>query len=206
MSNDFARMGATDARLLKRSCQELIGIAEGMLVDGELSDTEIVYLKNWLEENDRIAYTWPGEVVYKRVCDVLDDGVIEESERDFLAKTLEELIGGDFQKTGATPSESVSFPVQQVDSIDFDGKTFCFTGTFIFGTRPACHKATEKIGGIPAPRITKKLDYLVIGTMSTRTWANTSFGRKIEKAIELQKSGSPLFIINEKTWVENLPT
>ena len=205
MSQDFARMGATDARLLKRSCQELIGIAEGVLIDGHLSDDEILFLKSWLEENDQIAYSWPGEVLYKRICDVLDDGIIDEAERKYLAKTLEELIGGSFQETGATPSDPIAFPVQQVESIDFEGRIFCFTGTFLFGTRPSCHKATEKAGGVPAKGITKKLDYLVIGTMSTRAWAHTSFGRKIEKAVQLQREGCPLVIIDEKSWVAELP-
>lgn len=205
MSNIFARQAATDARLLKRSCQELIGICEGMLVDQRLSNQEILYLKNWLEENDEIAYTWPGEVIYKRVNEVLDDGVIDESERKYLAKTLEELVGGSFQETGATPTEPISFPIQQVESIEFVGKTFCFTGTFLFGTRPACHKATEKVGGIPTMGITRKLNYLVIGTTSTRSWANTSFGRKIEKAVELQRDGCPITIIGEQTWVKGLP-
>ena len=205
MSREFARMAATDNRLLKRSCQELIGIAEGVLVDDHLSDAEILYLKNWLEEHDHIANTWPGEVIFKRVCEVLDDGEIDESERKYLKKTLEELIGGSFQETGATPSDPIAFPIQQVDGIDFDGRSFCFTGTFLFGTRPACHKATEKAGGIPAKNITKKLDFLVIGTLSTPSWANTSFGRKIERAVQLQQDGCSLVIIDEKSWVQELP-
>ena len=205
MSNFFSQMAATDARLLKRGCETLIGICTGMLVDGHLSDDEIIYLKNWLDENDEIAYTWPGEVLYKRVNQVLADNVIDEDERKYLTKTLEELIGGSFQETGATSGVSTSLPIRDVESIEFDSSTFCFTGTFLFGTRPVCHRATEKAGGIPAPRITKKLDYLVIGTMTTRSWANTSFGRKIEKAVELQKSGVPLSIIGEQCWVRHLP-
>ncbi len=205
MSNFFARQAATDSRLFKRSCQELIGICEGMLVDGYLCDAEILYLKNWLEENDQIAYTWPGEVVYKRIVEVLNDGEITEEERRYLTKTLQELIGGSFSETGGTPAEPISFPIARVNAIEFEGKTFCFTGTFLFGTRPACHKATEKVGGIPALRITRKLDYLVIGTLSTRSWANTSFGRKIEKAVGLQNSGCPVTIIDEQTWVKGLP-
>ena len=199
-------MGATDARLLKRSCQELIGIAEGMLVDDQLCDKEIIFLKNWLEKNGEIAYTWPGEVVYKRICDVLEDGHIDEAERSFLTKTLEELAGGGFHDTGALSSDPTSLPLEQVHTLVFAGSSFCFTGTFLYGTREACHRATEKAGGVSAPRITKKLDYLVVGTMTTRSWAHTSFGRKIEKAVQLKQDGCPLSIIDEKDWVSSLPT
>ena len=135
----------------------------------------------------------------------LKDGRIDKKERDYLTNTLKQLIGGSFQESGAVGGEATSLPVQQVSEIDFEGRTFCFTGSFLYGTRPACHKATEKAGGIPAPRITQKLDYLVIGTMSTRSWANTSFGRKIERAVEIQESGCPLVIIDEQTWIEKLP-
>ena len=204
MSNTFARNAATDARILKRSFESLIGICTGMLVDGHLSDDEILFLKTWLDENNEIAFAWPGEVVCKRINKALEDGIIDEGERKHLTKTLQELIGGDFQETGATPSEPISLPVQEIESLEFDEQTFCFTGTFIFGTRPACQKATEKAGGISAKRITKKLDYLVIGTMSTRSWANTSFGRKIEKAVEYQAEGCPLVIIDESSWARYL--
>ena len=94
---------------------------------------------------------------------------------------------------------------EEVEEIDFDGNSFCFTGTFLYGTRTACHKATESAGGIAAKGITKKLDYLVIGTNTTESWANTSFGRKIEKAVDYRDSGVPLAIISEACWINHLP-
>ncbi len=115
------------------------------------------------------------------------------------------LSGTEKEKGPPMGTLCIALAVQDVDSIDFDGNTFCFTGTFLFGTRSACHRAAEKVGGIPAPWITKKLDYSVVGTMSTRSWANTSFGRKIERAVALQQSGSPLVIIDERRRVEDLP-
>ncbi|MCH7687994.1 MAG: BRCT domain-containing protein [Planctomycetes bacterium] len=177
-----------------------------MLVDGHLSDDEIIFLKSWLEENDEIAHTWPGEVLYRRINKVLADNVIDEDERSYLKKTLEELIGGSLQETGATSGIATSLPVQEIENIEFERRKFCFSGTFLYGTRAACHRVTEQAGGEPANNITRKLDYLVIGTMSTRSWANTSFGRKIEKAMEFQKQGAPLTIIDEQSWVRYLPS
>ncbi len=202
----FARQAATDARLLKRSCESLIGLCRGMLADGFLADEEILFLKNWLDENDMLAATWPGEVVYKRINQVLADGVIDKSERKYLTDTLESLIGGTMQETGATEGLPTDLPVEDVESIAFPSSSFCFTGTFLFGTRAACHKATESAGGIAAKGITKKLDYLVIGTNTTESWANTSFGRKIEKAVDYRSSGVPLAIISEACWIGHLPS
>ena len=109
------------------------------------------------------------------------------------------------QETGATEGLSTNLPVEDVDVIDFDGSLFCFTGTFLYGTRAACHKATESAGGVAAKGITKKLNYLVIGTNTTQSWANTSFGRKIEKAVDYRDSGVPLAIISEACWISFLP-
>ena len=176
-----------------------------MLADGHLSDQEIIFLKTWLEENDEIAYSWPGEVIYRRISRVLEDNIIDDDERTYLTKTLEDLIGGSFEETGATSGVATSLPVQDVETMKFKGKKFCFSGQFLFGTRAACHKETERVGAKFVMNVSKGLDYLVIGTMSTRSWANTSFGRKIERAMEYQKEGCDLLIIDEECWARHLP-
>lgn len=38
-------------------------------------------------------------------------------------------------------------------------------------------------GGVNASSVTKKLDYLVIGTYVSKTWMHESQGRKIEKTL-----------------------
>ena len=198
----FSRAAATDARLLKRSTESLLGICTGVLADGVLTDDEITFLDNWLANNDEIAHTWPGEVIYKRIRAALEDGRIDEDERAHLADTLAALIGGELEDSGAAGGLSTTLPLDHVDAIILPGKQFCFTGEFLFGTRAACHKATEKEGGIPAKGITKKLDYLVIGTLASREWAHTTHGRKIEKAVAYKESGVPLSIIDEESWIQ----
>jgi hypothetical protein len=205
MFNFFTKQAATEARLLKRSCEKLLGMCSGMLADGELSDYEILFLNNWLTEHDDIADTWPGEVLYERIRAALADGVIDDSDRSRLLATVKCLIGSTFQESGATSGLSSGVPVNAIDSVDFAGKVFCFTGQFLFGTREACHRATLRVGGLPSRRINQKLNYLVIGAMSAQPRANTSFGRKIEKAVDYQKRGCPLLIVDEATWVGCLP-
>ena len=128
MASFFARKAATEQRILKRSCESLLGICSGLLADGYLSDEEIRFLDTWLADNDDIATTWPGEVLVKRIRDVLDDGNITEDEREYLKSTLSELIGGTFQETGATSGTSTRLPIDDVDNILIPGNSFCFTG------------------------------------------------------------------------------
>jgi hypothetical protein len=187
-----AVQAATYARLLCRSCESLLGICAGLMADQVLNDEEIRYLDLWLRDNEPLAQSWPGEAVYARVRGVLTDGKIAEEEREHLKQTLSALIGGTLRETGAAIGGSTELPIQEVASIQIPKKTFCFTGTFLFGTRAACERAVE--------RVVRGLDYLVIGALTTRSWAHTSFGRRIEKALEYQKAGEHVKIIGERQW------
>lgn len=204
MSQFFARRAATDQRLLARSCESLLGICKGLLADGHLADSEILFLDTWLKENSDIATTWPGEVIYERVNTVLEDGIVTEEERHHLTVTLSSLIGGTLQESGATGGLSTSLPIDDVEVVDIEGKKFCFTGAFVFGTRAVCEKAVVQLGGEPIKDVRKDLNYLVIGTLASREWAHTSHGRKIEKAKAYQRKGCPILVVSEDIWVGSL--
>jgi hypothetical protein len=62
--NFFARRGAAYINELRRSCGALMGIAQGILCDHHLADTEIHFLNEWLTQNDAIANEWPGDVLH----------------------------------------------------------------------------------------------------------------------------------------------
>ena len=62
MSDGHRIAVATDARLLRRSCESLLGIAAGLIADGDLNTQEVQFLSTWLSENPALAESWPGEV------------------------------------------------------------------------------------------------------------------------------------------------
>ncbi|MDO8386497.1 MAG: BRCT domain-containing protein [Polaromonas sp.] len=203
MSNPYAVGLVTEARLLRRGCESLLGIAAGLVADGELNAKEILFLSVWLKENAEIASTWPGEIIYKRVSEVMADGVVTKEEADYLKQTLVDLIGGCFAVDGAIAKDSIKLPTNEDAIVQISNSTFCFTGAFLFGTRTACEKATETRGG-RVVGIGKKLNYLVIGELSSRDWKYSSFGSKIESAVQLQAEGVRLNIVSEALWVRAL--
>lgn len=75
-----------------------------------------------------------------------------------------------------------------------------FTGTCAYGTRAQCHQATEALGGSVATSIKKSVNYLVLGTYVTDSWAHETYGRKIEKAMMYREQGVPLAIVTEEHW------
>ncbi len=204
MPDNFSFFASTKSRLLKRSCESLIGICAGIMADDVLNDEEIFFLNMWLEDNKNIANTWPAEIIYRRIKDILADGKITEDERNFLKQTLIDLLGGSLRKTGITSGLSTNLSIDKVDYIEFENNCFCFTGTFLYGTRVVCEKAVLQRQGKVSPRVTLDLNYLVIGTLITNEWAHTSFGRKIEKAVEYKKRRPDILIISESQWVNSL--
>jgi polyhydroxyalkanoate synthesis regulator phasin len=113
MNDGLKIAAATDARLLKRTCESLLGISAGLVADGELNSQEIQFLSTWLSENRALAESWPGEVIFKRVRDVLEDGVITDVERAYLLETLTQLVGGSFFDDGSVPVGASQLPIDR---------------------------------------------------------------------------------------------
>ncbi|MBG9386889.1 BRCT domain-containing protein [Caenimonas aquaedulcis] len=164
---------------------------------------EIQFLSTWLSEHPELATTWPGQVVHMRVREVLSDGVIEASEIAYLKQTLADLVGGAFSEDGAIPAEATSLPIESNASVVIPNAAFCFTGSFLFGTRSACEKAVQARGGF-VTGINKRLNYLVIGELSSREWKYSSFGTKINAAMQLKEGGAPLVVVAEDQWIKAL--
>jgi NAD-dependent DNA ligase len=66
-----------------------------------------------------------------------------------------------------------------------------------------CKRAVENAGGFEVS-LKKATDYLVIGNYATDSWIHSSYGRKIEKAMEMKQKGHHIKIISESHWVDFL--
>lgn len=75
-------------------------------------------------------------------------------------------------------------------------------GEFLYGTRAACERLVLKVGAMCTDNVSKKVDILVVGTRVAPDWAHTSFGRKIQRAVELQTEGHAIEIISERRMME----
>ena len=179
-----------------------MGILSGVICDGHLSDMEITYLNTWLNEHRDLASSYPANIVFRRVHEVLADGVITDEERSHLLKEMQVLTGNNFFETGAALPEHISTVFDDDPLVVTQGNVFVFTGDFLWGTREQCIREVEKRGGTGKDYITQKTNYLVIGTMASPDWIVENFGRKIQKAAEMAQSGDfEISIIREADWV-----
>jgi len=198
--NDLVRMRANESRLLTRSCEALLGVCQGLLADQVLNESELHFLALWLQDHPDIADVWPGSVIADRIREILADGIVTAEELQQMKEVLTSLLGGTWAQTGAATGLSTELPIQDDTPVILVDRRFCFTGKFAFGTRSTCESFVIARGGIINKDITKDLDFLVIGTFISPDWLNTSFGRKIEKAVGYQQEGCKIRIVSEKRW------
>ena len=74
---------------------------------------------------------------------------------------------------------------------------FCFTGKSTKATRNEIAELIKKNNSNYHDSITKKTNYLIIGSEGNTCWAFSCYGRKVEKAMEMRKNGANILLINE---------
>lgn len=188
----------------KNNLNELLGIVNGILSDDALKDEEIQQLENWLESHPELDDHAITCAIKENIQQILADNLITDDEREHLKIILNEISGFNFTDTGCAESLSLSFLVSDEIQITTDSKTFCLTGKFLSGGRKKLHEKITSLGGRAAGAVSKKVDYLVVGTLASRDWRLTSAGQKIEKALYLKREGHPIRIISEDTWIKHL--
>lgn len=183
-----------------RQIDTLIGLSKGMIADGEVNQAESEFLLNWLIQNKQSSDNPIITNLLNKVSAMLEDRILDKEESGELLQILHTISGktseiGELAKTTSLPINNPLPPVI------FKNMSFLFTGTCAFGTRKQCQEAIDSLGGINAKGVTKSLNYLVLGTYVTDSWAHENFGRKIEKAIKYRDNDIPLVIITEEHWV-----
>lgn len=178
----------------------LLGIITGIVADGALHDLEVKMLHTWLTDNQAVAATWPGSAVVTVIEAAIEDGSIDADERIRLLDLLKGLSSNQFAKTGSASPEVIALPVDDECNVNLNSARVCLTGEFAHGTRGFCEQLTVQAGAELRSTVNGKTDYLVLGANASPSWAHTSFGRKIQQAIEAQREGSKVKIISEERW------
>ena len=183
-----------------RQIDTLIGISKGLVADGKVDQSEAEFLLSWLIQNRQNTNNPVIINLLSKVESMLEDNILDPDESIELHSLLQK-INGDPSEIGEL-AKTTSLPIDHpLPTVIFEGMEFLFTGTCAYGTRKQCQAANESLGGINARGVTRSLNYLVLGTYVTDSWAHETYGRKIEKAMIYRNEGVPLIIITEEHWV-----
>lgn len=190
--------------------RRLNGVLHVAASDGRLTEAELRDVRDWLMDYSEFRDEWPFSVVGDALERVLADGVVTPDEE----RTLLDLFGGFVERPAKLGSVEEDVPgapwlspdVALLEPLDnlftpspeivVPGRAFCFTGHCQW-RRADLEKRVESLGGRAVPRVTKALDYLVIGSCSNRLWRFASYGRKIEAVMSCRAAGMRIDIVRE---------
>ncbi len=177
---------------------------KGVLADGIVTEAEAMLLREWVNRHPDAAGTWPMSKLKERLDLIFEDGKVDSGERQDLSELLEMIVGGTAGVVAGADA-ATELPLDRPPPrIAWTGSVFVFTGKFVFGPRAACERQVTTLGGLAEKIVTKRTRYLVLGTLASRDWIQTSFGRKIESAVEYREAGVPLAIVGEDHWAASL--
>ncbi|HEX6038132.1 hypothetical protein [Longimicrobium sp.] len=195
------------AHVASRSLDELMGFVRGVLADGEVSDAEARSLLAWCTHNPHAVQQWPGREIAARLGRIFADGIVSAEEREDLTSLLQ-AVSGAAPEIPAGTGRSSRLPLNDpVPDLAFVGRTFVFTGQFVYGTRNACEAEVVQRGGHCSSSVSAKVDFVVIGELCSPNWLHTTYGTKIQKAVDYRDDRRlPIAIVPEDAWVAALAT
>lgn len=191
-------------RIDRRSADALVGITAGLTADGTINQLEAEFLKNWIETHLIHLEDPVVNILYQRLANMLSDGVLDEDESAELLEILHQFAGlpvGAPQRTASVSSLPLNDPVPELEWFD---RVFLFTGVMAYGPRKDCEALVIERGGVIGNSVSKKVHFLVVGSIGNEQWLHSAYGTKIKKAVELRNSGAPIAIISETHWQQVL--
>lgn len=181
--------------------QRLHAILGGIAADGAITEAELKGLSEWLSDHEHLGTCWPYEEVGSLITGVIFDKKIDSTEQKLLKEFFTEFTSILDSRTIVSPKLTIDGNVVGLcavcPEINFSDHRFCFTGTSCKYTRSEFSKLISQLGGEVVNSVSANLDYLIIGADGNPCWAYACYGRKVEKAVELRKSGARLLLVHE---------
>lgn len=180
----------------------MVGIVQGIIADGHVSSEEAAQLAVWTRDHPDVARRWPANLVARRLEQIFQDGKVDARERKHLAAIL-----GQLARNPATPVDlATDLPVDDPPpDVSFEGRTFVFGGEMAYGPHRACEREVLELGGHCERAVTRRTDYLVIGSIAADDWSQVGFGSLVDEAMQHRARGTKVAIISEEHWAEALP-
>ena len=170
------RKASTDAM------QKLKDLCSVIISDGRVSLDEAAILHWWIGSNVDLSSKTADDLL-EMLTSMLEDGAISNAEEKALLDAMGRIVD---PSSGSVAGCYV-----------IEGKKFCLTGDFDFGTRDVVTSALERAGGIPCKSVVKTCDYVIVGARGSEAYAYGNYGTKVQKAMEWQAKGQPVKIVSE---------
>lgn len=184
--------------------QRLQAILIGISADGSITKDELDGLTDWLAEHEHLKTCYPYDEVDSLITSVLSDQKIDPQEQKELLEFFSEFTS--IKPKGSELSEKGTYTVKGICAaapvINFEESIFCFTGEARSKTRDELSSLVINRGGKVAKGVSKKINYLVVGSEGNPCWMYACYGLKIERAMTLRKEGHAIVIVHENDFMD----
>lgn len=181
---------------------ELVGIVRGVVADGRVSSEEATHLVEWTRTHPGVSERWPADMLARRLEEIFRDGRVDSRER----RLLESILGQLAENTAGLPRMATDLPVDRPPPrLQFPGRIFVFAGEMAYGPRHACEREMEELGGMCERAVTRRTDYLVIGSLAAEDWSQAGFGAHVDDVVKVRERGAKVAVVSESRWASALP-
>lgn len=168
---------------ITNSLQELRGILKGIIIDNKISTEEGFNLLKWLYKNINLSDYYPYNKILPLFETILEDDIITEQESKNLIEIINSIL---------TPVESFKTQLSCVC-----GKHVCLSGNFAHGKKSEVEKIITQNGGYIDSTLKKTTDILIIGDYESQAYAYGNYGKKTQKAMEINSNGGNIILLKE---------
>lgn len=197
--------------ILTADIQKLHGILHGILADNIINQQEIKELDDWLSENTHLASIYPYDELCSLITVILKDGALSNDEAELLKAFFSQFINTRYsynlneqELKELKITADITGICAMCPEVLFKDKIFCFTGVSSKAKRSDIKNLIEDRGGIFKNTIVKNTSYLVVGNEGNPCWTFSCYGRKVEQAMNLRKSGSKILIVHENDFWDEI--
>jgi len=81
---------------LERTINTLVGLVEGIALDGHITKEEVALLQSWFNENQILRQRHPYTELMPVVASALEDGILSEDERDDILWLCRKMVSHDY--------------------------------------------------------------------------------------------------------------
>ena len=183
----------------------MVGLVRGVIADGRVTEDEAQRLSDWARDHPEIAARYPANLLARRLERIFMDGRVDSQERKRLGAMLTQLAG---DPTGVSQSYPLATDLPVTDpppEIVFEGQTFVFGGEMAYGPTHACEREVIELGGMCERTVSRRTDYLVIGSLGANDWCQSAFGGLVDEVVQYRSRGVPIAIVTEDLWADALP-
>ncbi len=185
--------------VITSSIQQLTGFLSGITADRVINEDELEALYEWISESHLLMGTWPFDQLTSILKKTIEDRRLTQELHDKLLKFCDTVTS-----TGSVTETKDLVAAVQDEAVEIivDGSNFCLTGESSRYSREKIAGVIEFYGGCVKSGVSGKLHYLVVCDEKNACWAFASYGRKVEKAMQLKAKGvGPSVVYEEDLYV-----